>query len=295
MGDKIIRVDGLTKKYEKFSLERISFYVPRGYIMGFVGQNGAGKSTTIKCILHLIDYDDGKIEVLELDNRKHSMEIKNRVGYVSEEQYFYEEMTVGWTGKFVGGFYSNWSDDYFNVLLNKFKLDRNKKVKDLSKGMKTKLAIVLAMGHRPELLILDEPTSGLDPVARSELLEMFLDIIQDESRSILFSSHITSDIEKVADFVTIIDEGRIVLSEEKDSIMQKWKLIKAENTYYREEVCSGLIGLKKGDWGFSGVTDNAESFALNFKKLFPGGSFKTEKINLDELLIRMVKEAEVRC
>ncbi|HHW48708.1 MAG TPA: ATP-binding cassette domain-containing protein [Clostridiaceae bacterium] len=215
MDDMILRVSNLVKKYDNFSLKNVSFNVPKGYIMGFIGQNGAGKSTTIKAIMNLIDFDGGSIEIFGLDNRKHCNEIRNRIGYVSEEQYFYEDMTVEWTGKFIGSFYSKWDEGYFRKLLEQFSLDSRKKIKELSKGMKTKLSLALALGHRPELLILDEPTSGLDPVVRSEFLEIFLEIVQDDSCSIFFSSHITTDIEKVADYVTIIDNGRIILSEEE--------------------------------------------------------------------------------
>ncbi|HEX3029442.1 MAG TPA: AAA family ATPase, partial [Clostridia bacterium] len=159
-------------------------------------------------------------------------------------------------------------------------------------GMRMKLSLALALSHKPELLILDEPTSGLDPVIRSELLEMFLEIIQDESCSILFSSHITSDIEKIADYVTIIDDGKIIMSDDKDLIMDKWKVIKADNEYRTEEICRRLVGVRKGEFGFSGLTDDLVSFAREFRNAFPGANFKTEKISMDELLVRVVKDGD---
>lgn len=292
MEESVLKVIGLNKKFDKFSLKDINFNIPRGYIMGFVGQNGAGKSTTIKCIMNLIEYDGGNIHVMGLDSRTHSMEVRNRIGYVSEDPYFYEGMTVNWTGEFVGSFYSNWDKKYFVELLHTFKIDKNKKISELSKGMKMKLSLALAMAHRPEFLILDEPTSGLDPVVRSELLEIFLDIIQNENCSIFFSSHITSDIEKVADFVTIIDDGRIILSDEKDNILNNWKLIKAENSFYNDKINNKLIGVKKGDFGFSGITDCIDGFLSEFRRIYPQGGFKVEKITLDELLVRFVKDGE---
>jgi ABC-2 type transport system ATP-binding protein len=295
MNEMILKVNGLVKKYDKFSLKNVCLDIPRGYIMGFVGQNGSGKSTTIKCIMDLIPYDEGKIEVFGLDNRRNIDMIKSKVGYVSEEHYFYEGMSVGWTTDFFGGFFPNWDADHCSKLLKKFDIDGGKKVGELSKGMKMKLSLALAMGHKPELLILDEPTSGLDPVIRNELLELFLEIVQDENCSIFFSSHITSDIEKIADFVTVIDNGKVILSDEKDSILDKWRVFKVENSYCSEELCKKLIGIKKGDFGFSGISDRPEKFANEFRKLFPGGSFKTEKINLDELLIRLVKEGDIKC
>lgn len=290
MDENILKIEGLVKKYDRFSLKGVTFSIPKGYIMGFVGQNGAGKSTTIKCIMNLIEYDGGIIEVMGMDNRIHTEEIKNRIGYVSEEPYFYEGMTAEWNGNFVGSFYKNWSGKSFNELLKKFKIDKRKKVSELSKGMKMKLSLAVAMAHKPELLILDEPTSGLDPVVRSEILDIFLGIIQDESCSIFFSSHITSDIEKIADFVTVIEEGKIILSEDKDSILNNWKVIKADSSYCSEEVCKNLMGVKKGEVGFSGVTDNLDSFSRMFRDRFPKGSFRNERITLDELLVRLAKD-----
>ncbi|MCX8130627.1 MAG: ABC transporter ATP-binding protein [Clostridia bacterium] len=292
MNDSILNIAGLTKKYDRFSLKDVSFSIPRGYIMGFVGQNGAGKSTTIKCIMNLIEYEKGSIQVMGMDNRVHFMEIRNRIGYVSEDVYFYEEMTVEWTGEFFGSFYSGWDKKHFYELLHAFKIDKRKKIKELSKGMKMKLSLALALSHKAELLILDEPTSGLDPVVRSEILEIFMNIIQDENCSILFSSHITTDIEKVADFVTVIDDGRIILSDEKDNILNNWKVIKAENSFLNEHIEKSLIGMKKGEFGFSGVTDDVGRFSADFKKQNPHGTFKSEKITLDELLVRFVRDGE---
>lgn len=219
MENSILKVEGLTKKYEKFSLDNVSFSIPRGYIMGFVGRNGAGKSTTIKSIMGLIEYDKGNVDVFGLENRKYNHEIKQRIGYVSEDQYFYEDVTAEWMGNFAGTFYSKWDKGLFCKLLKRFDVDGSKKISELSKGMKMKLSLTIALAHHPELLILDEPTSGLDPVVRSELLELFLEIVQDENCSIFFSSHITSDIEKIADYITVIDDGKIVLSDEKHTIL----------------------------------------------------------------------------
>jgi ABC-2 type transport system ATP-binding protein len=153
-----------------------------------------------------------------------------------------------------------------------------------------KLALTLALSHKPELLILDEPTSGLDPVVRDELLELLLEIVQDESRSVFFSSHITSDIEKIADFVTIIDDGKIVLSDEKDAIIDKWRLFKIDNSFASEKIFGRLHGLKKGEFGYSVITDKPDSFINEFRKAFPDGKFSMERVSLDELLVRIVKD-----
>ena len=290
MNINMLEVTGLSKKYKQFAIENISFSVPQGCIMGFIGQNGAGKSTTIKCIMNLISFNSGEIKILGKDNKKSSKEIRNQIGYVSEEQYYYEDMTVEWTGNFIGRYYENWDNLHFNKLLLCLSIDKKKKIKELSKGMKVKLSLALALSHRPKLLILDEPTSGLDPVVREEILEILMDTIQDEGCSVFFSSHITSDIERIADYVTFIDRGKIILCDDKDTILQNWKLIKASNDYYDDSLRTQLLGIKKGDFGFSGITNNIESFSVLFHNTFPKGNYIKENATLDELLIRFVKD-----
>ena len=290
--DVVLNVDRLVKKYEKFSLKEVSFQIPKGYIMGFIGRNGAGKTTVIKCIMDLIPFEAGSIEVFGLDSRRNSDEIRRRVGYVSEEQYFYENMAAGWNLDFFGSFYPNWDRDQGLSLMKKLDIDPSKKVSELSKGMKVKLALALALAHKPELLILDEPTSGLDPVIRNELLELLLEVVQDENCSIFFSSHITSDIEKIADFVTFIEDGRIVISDEKDAILDKWRLFKVENNCSFAGLSERLIGVKKGEFGFSGITDDAKSFISELNGKYPDVRYKVEKISLDDLLVRIAREEE---
>lgn len=290
--DVVLNIDRLVKKYEKFSLKEVSFKIPRGYIMGFIGRNGAGKTTVIKCIMDLIPFEAGSIEVFGLDSRRCSHEIRRRVGYVSEDQYFYENMTAGWNLDFFGSFYPNRDRDLVLSLMKKFDIDPSKKVSELSKGMKVKLALALALAHRPELLILDEPTSGLDPVIRNELLELLLEVVQDENCSIFFSSHITSDIEKIADFVTFIEDGRIVISDEKDAILDKWRLFKVENSCSIAGLSERLTGVKKGEFGFSGITSEPESFTRELTSNYPDARYKVEKLSLDDLLVRIVREEE---
>lgn len=288
----VLNVKGLCKTYDKFKLKNVSFQMPKGYIMGFIGRNGAGKSTVIKCIMDLIPFESGTIDIFGLDSRHSADEIKRRVGYVGEEQYFYENMTAGWSMDFFGGFFSNWDKELGYSLLKRFDIDPSKKVSELSKGMKVKLALAVALGHRPELLILDEPTSGLDPVIRNELLELLAETVQDENCSIFFSSHITTDIEKIADYVTVIDDGRIILSDEKDSIMDEWKLFKVDNSCCSDELLGLLIGAKKSEFGFSGITDKPDNFIRELNRQYPGARYTMEKITLDDLLVRIAKEGD---
>lgn len=292
MDEMILKMKDVTKQYPAFTLDRVTLSIPRGYIMGFVGKNGAGKSTTIKCMTDMIRPDSGEIEWFGQAVREMPAEMKERIGYVSEEPAFYEDMTVEWTGRFVSGFYRKWEEALFRKLLNRFQVDPRKKIKELSRGMKVKLSLALAMAHHPELLILDEPTSGLDPVIRSELLDVFREIIQDERASIFFSSHITSDIEKVADYITLIHNGRIAASGDKLTVLDQWRLVKADNRYLGPRLEQLLTGVKHGEFGFSGMTRNIREFEREWKRSFPSADYKVEKLTLDELLVRMADEDE---
>lgn len=293
MEETILKVNGLGKSYKSFKLDQVSFEIPKGFIMGFAGQNGAGKSTTIKCIMDLIRYESGQIELF--GQPQGAADWKERIGYVSEEPYFYEEMTVEWTGRFVGSFYRKWDGKLFRSLLNRFEVDSRKKVKELSRGMKVKLSLALAMAHHPELMILDEPTSGLDPVVRSELLEVFLEIIQNENCSIFFSSHISTDIEKVADYITIIHDGRIVVSSDKHTLLDEWKIVKADSRYRDPRMEAELFGYKQNEFGYSGIVKDVRAFERNWRRSFPEGEYKQERLTLDDLLVRIVKEEDRAC
>lgn len=292
MEEMLLRVKGLSKSYDTFKLDRVSIDIPKGYIMGFVGQNGSGKSTTIKCMMDLIRYDEGTVELFGEASASRRELLRERIGYVSEDSNYYEDMTVEWTGRFVGGFYSKWDAALYAKLLDRFNVNPRKKVKELSRGMKVKLSLALALAHHPELLILDEPTSGLDPVVRNELLEVFLDIIQNEQCSIFFSSHISSDIEKVADYITIIHNGRIVVSTDKHSLLDGWKVVKADNRYLDPVILKELTGVKTNEFGFSGITKDPPAFGREWRRIYPDGEYKLERLSLDELLVRIAKEEE---
>lgn len=220
-----LKLHGVCKSYPKFELKDVTFSLPRGFIMGFIGPNGAGKTTTIKIIMNMVRKSRGKVEALGLDHMIHEREVKHRIGYLGEEPRFYEEMTPAWFGGFVSKYYPTWDMTYFNSTLDRFQIDPAKRVKNLSKGMKVKLGLALALSHKPELLILDEPTSGLDPVIRRDVLDELMSVIQDEKRSVFFSTHITQDIERIADYVTFINQVRIVESDIKDDLPARWKWV----------------------------------------------------------------------
>ena len=224
--ENALEIKGLCKQYEGFALENVSFTLPRGAVMGFIGENGAGKTTTIKSILHLIHRDAGEIRVLGLDNEKDERAVKERIGVVLEDGCFLNTMNARQVDTLMGKAYKSWQSAQFFGFMKRFGIDERKKIKDYSKGMRMKLSIAAALSHGAELLIMDEPTSGLDPVVRDEVLDLFYDFMQDESHAILLSSHITSDLDKIADYITFIHRGRIVLSEPRDELLDTYGVLR---------------------------------------------------------------------
>ncbi len=215
----------VNKTYRDFTLKDVSFTLPEGSIMGFVGENGAGKTTTIKLILNLIQRQSGSIKLFGLDNIKDEKRVKEQLGVVFDESYFHGNLRPMDVARIMKNIYRNWDDKLFARYLETFKLPVGKMLKEYSKGMKMKLSIATALAHHPRFLILDEATSGLDPVVRNEIMDIFLDFIQDERHAILLSSHITSDIERIADYITFIHEGEIVFSESKDRLLDEYGIM----------------------------------------------------------------------
>ena len=207
--ENILEINGLCKTYRDFSLKNVTFALPKGYIMGFVGQNGSGKTTTVRSIMNMTKFESGSISVFGLDSVKDTIEIKQRLGVVFYSMYLAEHLTARQIDQQIRPFYTKWDSDDFFAYLKRFGLPDDRCVGDFSKGMKMKLMVTIALAHKPELLILDEPTSGLDPVARDELLDILSDYILDENRGILFSTHITADVERIADYVTILNNGSV--------------------------------------------------------------------------------------
>ncbi|MFC4620100.1 ABC transporter ATP-binding protein [Camelliibacillus cellulosilyticus] len=275
----LLKVSHLTKSYKDFQLKDVSFTLPTGMIMGFLGKNGAGKSTTIKAIMDLINPDGGQIDILGMPMPEKGVEIKEYVGYVGDIPLLNQRWTVERTIQFSRQFYRKWDAEGVKALLNRFNLTPSKKVSQLSKGMKVKLSLLLALAHKPKLLLLDEPTSGLDPVAREEVLELLFDFVQDESCGVLFSSHITTDVEKLADWVTMIDDGEVFVSEDKETLLDRYRRIimtgQANMTAYPL-----LFNGKQTRSGFVGYTDDYDVF----KKLAVG-DWHAERLTLEELFV----------
>lgn len=250
--EAILEIQGLCKRYADFQLSDISLSMAPGTITGLVGANGAGKSTTIKLILNLIRRDAGSIRVFGRDNLAEETAVKERIGVVFDEPCFHDLLTPLQISGYMRGLYGRWDETLFRRYLSAFSLPEKKPVKDFSRGMKMKLSIAAAMSHGAELLILDEPTSGLDPLVRDEILDIFLEFLQEESHAILLSSHITSDLDKIADTIALLDHGRLLFHEEKDALRDKYALVKGS----REQLAAledRLIGLRENRFGFEGL------------------------------------------
>jgi ABC-2 type transport system ATP-binding protein len=225
--DSAIEITGLGKRYKGFALEDVGFAVPRGYIMGLIGPNGAGKTTIIKLIMNLVRRDAGQVRVFGLDNRRHEAEIKARIGFVYDIPRYPEDLRLRTISSGLAAFYDKWDEARFQALLEEFKLSPRQVFKKLSHGMKMKFSLALALAHDADLILMDEPTAGLDPVFRFELLDKLRALIQDERKTVLFSSHITTDLERVADYITFIHRGRIVFSAAKDEVLERWGVVRA--------------------------------------------------------------------
>ena len=235
---RLLEVEGLTKKYPKFALKNVSFSLDQGRIMGLIGKNGAGKSTTLKCMLNMVCPDKGTIKMLGHDFRQDEESCKQNIGVVLGSIQFYQDKKLQTITSVTKRFYQNWDDTAYQKYMSMFELDEQKQVKQLSEGMKVKYLIALALSHNAKLLIFDEPTSGLDPVAREDLLELFQQLVKDGNRSILFSTHITSDLDKCADDITYIKNGEIIASADKSSFIQTFQSLKAsdEDSLNLEEI-----------------------------------------------------------
>lgn len=285
----IVEIDNLRKVYKGFTLDNISLNIPKGSIMGLIGPNGAGKTTTIKILMDMIQPQSGSVRIFGMDHGKNVKHIRNRVGYVGEEPYFYGDKTVAWTGKFVSSFFDNWDTNTFQKLLTDFAISRTKKTRELSKGTKVKLSLAIALSHKPELMILDEPTAGLDPVIRREVLELLRTFPEDDKKSVLISSHITDDITRIADYVAYLVEGRIVLSEAKDELLSKWKRIHYKDGALEQRIVNTLTSRKTHMFGNSGVTSDYPSLKDALRDGMAREEIKVENVDLDDVLIALVK------
>ena len=281
-----IEIRNVTKKYDGFTLDNISFDVPKGSIMGFIGQNGAGKTTTIHGILNLIPLNAGEIRLLGMDHIKDEQAVKERISVVFDEMPFHDIFTASDMGRIFKGLYPLWDDAVYQKNLERFQLPQRKKIGQFSKGMKMKLQIACALSHGAELLIMDEATTGLDPVVRNEILDMFLEYLQDEEHSILMSSHITSDLEKIADSVTFIDRGKILLSGYKDDVLSSHGIIKCTKADYKELDPADIVSTRLTDFGAEAMVADRDAAARKYSGLV------IDPAALDEIMVYYVNRTK---
>lgn len=264
--NNILEINNLRKDYDDFSLQDVSFTLPAGYIMGLIGPNGAGKTTIIKSIMNLVLKTGGSIKVFGMDHLEHEVAIKERIGFVYDNPDYYSHLNLKQLKGIIAPFYKSWDESVFMRLVEKFELPLKKKVSKLSRGMRMKAAIAVALSHHADFIIMDEPTSGLDPISRRQFLDLLREVIQDEKRSVLFSTHITSDIESIADFITFILNGQIVFSRSKDEIMETYALVKGGHDLLDTDTQNLLIGVRRNEYGFEALTDNVHEARKNFGK-----------------------------
>ncbi len=285
--ENILEVDSVTKTFKDFSLKDVTFSLKRGYIMGFIGPNGSGKSTTIRCIMDLMHIDNGRIKMFGLDFHKNMKKLKQHIGFVYDQDVFFDELTVEKNKRIISSFYEQWDEEAFNRYINDFGVPLNKPVKSLSKGTKMKFALAIALSHHAELIIMDEPTSGLDPVFRKELLDILLDIIQDENKAIFFSTHITTDLEQVADYITFILDGKILFSKETEALMEDFVIVKGgKNSKEIVRGCHPLM-IKESSLGFEAFMKKEDA-----NKIKPGSNLKLERPTLEEIMYYLVKSQQ---
>ena len=273
----ILKLEGVNKKYPKFELKDISFSIKPGEIMGFIGRNGAGKTTTLKCIMNIVHYDSGSISAFDTSMIENELDNKQRIGFALSEINYYPNKTIKQLMKVTRKFYKDFDDEKFNEACKLFNLDINKKLEELSSGMKVKYSLAIALSHNAELLILDEPTSGLDPVSRDEILDIFRKIVEKDNRAILFSTHITSDLDKCATNITYIHDGIIVYTGKKKDFINKYLYVK--DTTKNKELKREYISFKELDEYIEGL------ISVDNKQIFIDNNIEVREPDLEEIMI----------
>lgn len=281
--DNILEIKGLTKRYKDFVLDNVTLTLPRGMVMGLVGANGAGKTTMLKLLLGLARPDSG--EVTLLDGNAQESTLHEKIGVVFDELTLPGVITPLQAGRVMAGIYKNWDDAFYKAMIMRLELPEKKENKSFSRGMKMKLAIALAMSHNSELLLLDEPTGGLDPLVRAEVLDILREFMQDERHSILISSHITSDLERIADFIAYIDRGHIIMTEEKDVLLEEYGVVRGRGGDLEGLKGTELIGLQNETHGFEALVRDRNAMAAEHPGLV------CDRARLDDIMSFVVREA----
>ena len=285
--ENAIEINNLNKNYKDFELKDVTFNVPSGQVTGFIGQNGVGKSTTIKAILNMIKRDSGTISVFGADNLEEEFDIKENVGVVFDDIGFHPNLKPKHIDKILKGMYKNWDSETFFAYLDKFSLPKNKKVQDYSRGMQMKLQIATALSHHAKLLIMDEPTGGLDPIVRNEILDIFMEFIQDSEHTVFLSSHIITDLERIADNIVFIHKGQILLAEDKERIVERHGILKCSKEEFATVAEEDVIGYRKSSFGIEALVGDLEKCQMKYKGMF------CEKTSLEEIMLFYVNNTQI--
>lgn len=280
MMENVIELKHVNKAFKGFELKDFSISVKKGFVTGFIGGNGVGKSTTIKLIMNLLQPDSGTISLFGLNYKKHEKEIKQRIGFVFDNNVFYENITLTEMKKMIKPAYKKWDDSIFNQYIDMFELPLKKKIKTFSKGMMMKASLTIALSHHAELIIMDEPTSGLDPIFRRELLDILHDLMQDGERTIFFSTHITTDLDRIADYITFIHNGQHIFTKEYYKIEEEYAIVKGETILLDRDTEQEFIGIRKSNHGFEALTTNKHRTENIF-----GDTVIFEKPTLEDIML----------
>lgn len=286
--ENIIEIKNLKKKYDdKFELGEIDITIPKGVIVGLIGENGAGKTTLIKSMLNIIKIDSGEIKIFGKDYKKEEKDIKEDIGVVLDNMFFPELLNAKDINNSMKDIYKNWDSKLYFSYLKEFDLPDNKPLKSMSKGMRKKLEIVTAISHKPKLLILDEPTSGLDPIVRNEVLDIFQKFIENEEHSILLSTHITSDLEHIADEIIFIDKGKMLFQKSRDEIIDNYGILKCDIDYFSNIDKKDIIAYKKTKYAYEILVDDKEKASKKYHNCV------IDKITLEDLMVLVIKGEKV--
>lgn len=281
--ENILEVKGLNKSYQNFSLQDISFSLPEGCITGFIGINGAGKTSTLKSILGLTPKTSGNIRLFGMDMDTNEKEIKERIGIVLDDGGFYDELSLSEMKNIVASAYKSWDENEYREYLKRFSLNPKQKINTLSKGMRMKYALALALSHKAELLIMDEPTSGLDPLIRSQLLDILKEFMNNGGHGVFFSTHITSDLDKIADMLIMIDNGQIIFQEEKDILLDEYRIVKGDIKDLHIDTEKLFMNIDKTIFGFTAIT----KYADKVRKIMPNSII--ERPTIEDIMLCNVK------
>lgn len=287
--DNILELHQVCKTFPRtnFTLDHVSFSIPYGSIMGFVGENGAGKTTTIGCVLNTVSKDSGTIKIFGKELADTDTELKEKIGVVYDGDNFPAYWTAEQLSDVMQGLYANWDNDLFKKYLNDFRLLPNQKIKSYSRGMTMKLAVAAALSHHPQLLILDEATSGLDPIMRDDMLDVFLEFVQDENHSILLSSHITSDLEKVADYITFIHNGKLIMTASKNDLVYNYAVMRCRESQFLALDPGDMIAYRKRDFQIDVLVANGKEAQRKYKGAV------VDHVSVDEIMLLLVKGERV--